>query len=146
MVLLDEARGFAYQLPCCCRAVLHDIWSWFPLPPGPAPRIFHHSQHSLLPRPPFVRRANQVRDFRSRGAASAPAVVYAGAASSPRLVVRVRSERSEKPFAIKAAVGGSFFGMGVEIACGAEVFQADDEGSIPFTRSTLKINDLGNNL
>jgi len=31
--------------------------------------------------------------------------------------------------------------MGVEITCGPDAFQADDEGSIPFTRSNLA-NDL----
>ena len=51
------------------------------------------------------------------------------------MVAKVRSERREKPFAIKTAVCGSIFGMGVENACTATVFQADDEGSIPFTRS-----------
>jgi hypothetical protein len=32
--------------------------------------------------------------------------------------------------------------MDVETATGAAAFQADDEGSIPFTRSSFNINDL----
>jgi hypothetical protein len=47
-----------------------------------------------------------------------------------------RSERAKFPFALDRLFWGSIFRTGVEIIGGASPFQADDEGSIPFTRST----------
>jgi len=47
-----------------------------------------------------------------------------------------RSDNRKFPFALERADTGSFVGMGIETATAAGTFQADDEGSIPFTRST----------
>jgi hypothetical protein len=40
---------------------------------------------------------------------------------------------------------GYFFGKSLDRARTPEFFQADDEGSIPFTRSTFVINELRGN-
>jgi hypothetical protein len=49
-----------------------------------------------------------------------------------------RSDKTKLSLVFNEGVWAEFVRMGIEIAQSAGAFQADDEGSIPFTRSSLR--------
>jgi len=58
-------------------------------------------------------------------------------ACDPGIALGRRSDGANYPFGFKGAAKGQFVRTGIEIATAARDFQADDEGSIPFTRSNV---------
>jgi hypothetical protein len=84
-------------------------------------------------------------------AADALVIATAAAAEPPPALTLAEKAGSSRPrpfrmarirYVAQRTERGCFFGKSIDVDQPPESFQADDEGSIPFTRSSFKIKDL----